>query len=103
MPDIVLRAADQFGFSFERIERMLTVVSPFAFEPGVPSDRCYLYAGLVDRLASPDHARDLWQHWGRPRVCWYHGSHVSFLWEAEVKALLLEAFEDQGLLTHAQL
>ncbi len=103
VPDIALRAMDRFGFSFDRIEQLLQVVSPFAFDPGVPSNRCYLYAGLVDRLASPDHARDLWEHWGRPRVTWYHGSHVSFLWEADVKSLVLEAFEAQGLLKHARI
>ena len=93
----------RFGFRFDRIEPLLHVGSPFAFGAGVPSDRCYLYAGLVDRLASPDHARDLWEHWGRPRVTWYHGSHISFLWEPEVKSLVLEAFEAQGLLKHARI
>ena len=74
------------------------VVSPFAFDPRVPRERRYLYAGLGDRLASPEHARDLWHHWDRPRVAWYHGSHVSFVWEPEVRSLLVEAFTDSGLL-----
>ena len=67
----------------------------------VPGVRCYLFAGLGDRLANPDQARDLWEHWGRPHVRWYHGSHVSFVWESEVKELLLEALRSQGLLTHS--
>jgi len=103
VPGLVFRVAERLGLNFERIERLLRVVSPFAFPPAVPRERCYLYAGLADRLASPDHARDLWEHWGRPRLAWYHGSHVSFLWEPEVKRLLLEAFKDRGLLPHAQL
>jgi len=101
VPELVFRAAERLGFSFERIERLLRVVSPFAFEPRVPGERCYLFAGLVDRLANPDQARDLWEHWGRPHVRWYHGSHVSFIWEPEVKELLLEALRSQGLLTHS--
>ena len=101
VPELVFRAAERLGFSFERIERLLRVVSPFAFEPRVPGERCYLFAGLVDRLANPDQARDLWEHWGRPHVRWYHGSHVSFVWESEVKELLLEALRSQGLLTHS--
>ena len=67
----------------------------------MPGERCYLFAGLVDRLANPDQARDLWEHWGRPQVHWYHGSHVSFFWESEVKQLLLEALRSRGLLTHS--
>lgn len=98
VPDPVLWAAEQMGFQFERVEQLLRVVSPFSFDPSVPVERCYLYAGLADRLASPDHALELWDHWGRPRVSWYHGSHVSFLWETEVRTLLLDAFREQGLL-----
>ncbi len=98
VPAVLLRAADRLGFDFDRIERLLHVVSPLAFEPKVPRERRYLYAGVFDRLASPEHARDLWHHWDRPRVAWYSGSHVSFLWEPEVKRLLHEAFNDSGLL-----
>jgi hypothetical protein len=98
VPDAVLWAAERLGFRFQRIEDLLRVVSPFSFTPRVPGERCYLYAGLADRLASPEHALDLWRHWGEPRVSWYHGSHVSFLWEREVRHLLLDAFGEQGLL-----
>jgi hypothetical protein len=98
VPALVLRAAARIGFSFERAEPLLRVISPLALSPRVPRERRYLYAGLADHLASPDHARDLWLHWERPRVAWYHGSHISFLWEADVRALLYEAFEACGLL-----
>jgi dienelactone hydrolase len=98
VPPLLLRAAERIGFSFARVERLLHVVSPFAFAPRTPGERCFVFAGLADRLVSPAQARDLWEHWGRPRVTWYHGSHCSFLWEPEVKALLLEAFEERGLI-----
>jgi hypothetical protein len=98
VPALVLRAAARLGFSFERAEPLLRVISPLALSPRVPRERRYLYAGLADRLAPPDHARDLWLHWERPRVAWYHGSHVSFMWEPDVRALLYEAFDACGLL-----
>ena len=82
----------------QRIADLLQVVSPFSFEPQVPRERCYLYAGLVDRLASPEHALELWEHWGRPRMSWYNGSHISFLWENDVKKLLQEALQERGFL-----
>jgi len=50
-----------------------------------------MYAGVVDQLTSPDHARDLWHHWEEPRVAWYQGGHVSFLWQREVRAIIHEA------------
>ncbi|MDH3211193.1 MAG: hypothetical protein OEM05_01800 [Myxococcales bacterium] len=97
VPDLLIRAASRVGFSFENAERLLRVVSPLALPPRVPRERRYLYAGLADHLAPTDHARDLWLHWERPRVVWYHGSHVSFLWEPEVEALVREAVTATGL------
>jgi hypothetical protein len=98
-PTLVVRAAERAGFSFERTERLLRVVSPLALEPRLEHSRRFLYAGLVDRLASPDQAGDLWRHWGKPRTLWYHGGHVSFVWEPEIEALVSEALAVGGLLT----
>jgi hypothetical protein len=98
-PSFLMRAAERFHFPFEKIEQMLRVVSPLAIAPRVPHERRYLYAGIADRLASPDHARDLWQHWERPRLAWYEGGHVSFLWEARVEALIREALHKCGLIS----
>jgi dienelactone hydrolase len=97
-PAPLVRLADRLGFPWERLERVLTVISPLAFSPRVPRDRRFLFAGLADRLAPPDQARDLWRHWGRPRLAWYHGSHTSFCIEPGVQSLLLEAFRKTGLL-----
>jgi len=96
-PALLVRAAQRAGFSFERIERLLRVVSPLALQPKVAHARRFLYAGLADRLASPDQASDLWRHWGEPRTLWYHGSHVSFIWEPEIQTLLAEALAASGL------
>ncbi len=99
-PSLAVRAAAWMGLSLERIQRVLRVVSPLAMRPQVPYERRFLYAGVADQLASPDHARDLWQHWDRPHITWYHGGHVSFLWEREVRALLRKALSTCGLLSH---
>jgi hypothetical protein len=98
VPRVLLRGAEMVGLSVERLEKLLAVVSPFSFRPRVSRRRRYLYAATRDRLAPPDHARDLWRHWEEPRIFWYTGSHVSFLWEPDVKAFLLEALGDSGLL-----
>jgi hypothetical protein len=97
VPEFLMRAASRIGFSFDSAERLLRVVSPLTLPPLVPRDRRFLFAGLADHLAPPDHARDLWLHWQRPRVAWYQGSHVSFLWEPEVESILREAVAATGL------
>ena len=98
VPKVLLRGAEMVGLSVDRLERLLSVVSPFSFRPRIARRRRYLYAGLRDRLAPPEHAHELWQHWEQPRIGWYPGSHVSFLWEPAVKAFLLEAFRESKLL-----
>jgi len=35
--------------------------------------------------------RALWEHWGRPQLAWYNGSHLSFSREREVEQLVSEA------------
>jgi hypothetical protein len=98
VPRCLLRAASHIGFPLERVELLLRVISPLALDPRVPHERRYLYAGLADRLAAPEHAHALWEHWDRPRLAWYEGSHVSFLWEKPVEKLVREALGSCGLL-----
>ncbi len=97
-PRVLLRAAETEGLRIDDVATLLRVVSPLMLSPVLPLERRFVYGAVGDRLTSPDHTRDLWRHWGRPRVAWYHGSHVSFLWEPDVKALLEEAFRSCGLL-----
>lgn len=97
LPAFVLGLAERAGVSWSEIERLCRVISPLALPAVVPHERRYLYAALGDRLASPEDARALWHHWGRPRVLWYGGSHVSFMWERQIRTLLEEAFAACGL------
>lgn len=98
VPGSLLRLAARSGLALERVERLLRVVSPLAMAPRVPREARFVYAGTADRLATPDHARDLWEHWERPRIAWFEGSHVSFFLEPEVRALVREALRERGLL-----
>lgn len=95
---VLMRGLARLGLPIDDIEAALRVVSPLALAPRVPRRRLFLFAGLADRLAPPEHAHELWQHWGQPRAVWYQGSHVSFVWEPEVKALIEEAFRECELL-----
>lgn len=91
VPGPLQKFTEAAGFSLERIARVMWPVSPLALQPKVPHAGRHLYAGLVDRLTPPDHARDLWVHWDRPNACFYQGGHVSFLFDAGVRQLMLDA------------
>ncbi|MCZ6714809.1 MAG: prolyl oligopeptidase family serine peptidase [Deltaproteobacteria bacterium] len=96
--ETIVRATHHLGFPWEKVEELLRVVSPLALPPRVAPSRRFLFAGTADRLAPPEQAQSLWNHWGRPRLAWYHGSHVSFWIEPKVKALVREALVSTGLL-----
>lgn len=97
-PGLLLRAAERFGFDWNEVGELLRVVSPLAMPARVPWERRFMFAGVADRLAPPQQAHDLWVHWGRPRVQWYQGSHVSFFVEPDVQRLVREALDRTGVL-----
>lgn len=39
-------------------------------------DRRLIITGLGDRLAPPDQAEKLWQHWDRCALHWFPGNHL---------------------------
>jgi hypothetical protein len=75
----------------DEVRTVHRVISPLAAPPRVPRANRYIFAGLADRMVPRKQVRDLWEHWERPRVAWYNGTHLSFVGEAEVAALLREA------------
>ncbi len=97
VPPFVLQLSEYIGLAWERLERLVRVVSPLAFPPLVPRERRFLYAGTADRLVPLEGVRDLWLHWERPRLDWYEGSHVSSGWEVKVRTLLAEALQETGM------
>jgi hypothetical protein len=86
-----IREAEETGVNREEVSRLLSVVSPLSLSPRVAPEARFIFAGTADRLAPPDQARALWEHWGRPRIAWYPGTHLSFRRETGVRRLLDEA------------
>ncbi len=50
--------------------------SPLNYEPLVPKDRRLIITGLGDRLAPPEQAELLWEHWDRCALHWFPGNHI---------------------------
>lgn len=96
-PKSLLRASERLGFPWLALRQILRVVSPLALHSRVPRERSFVFAGTSDRLAPPEQAALLWKHWGRPRIAWYVGSHVSYLVEPVVTRLVREALQTSGL------
>ena len=49
---------------------------PLNYRPLVPRDRRLIITGLGDRLAPPEQAEVLWEHWDRCALHWFPGNHI---------------------------
>lgn len=64
------------GVDRDTFRELLQVHSPLRYDPVLERERLFIIAGLGDRLAPPDHAERLWEHWDRPKVHAFPGNHV---------------------------
>lgn len=64
------------GLSVQEVSAALQFHSPLHYPSVVARENLMIIGGLGDRLAPPEQSRVLWEHWGRPRLHWYPGSHV---------------------------
>jgi dienelactone hydrolase len=98
-PAGVLKRAQDAGIETGVMQQAFRVVSPLAVKPRVPRERLYVYAGLGDRMATPEQARRMWEHWDRPNIEWYEGSHIAFLWSGAVARFIDDALARSLLIT----
>ena len=67
-------------------------------EPKVPPQGRFIYAGVADRIVHPrQQIIQLWEHWGRPDIGWYHGGHTGFFQARPVQRYIDAALVQSGL------
>ena len=96
-PAISVRTATEAGLGEERMREVKRVISPLDLAPRVPQLHRHLFAGVADRIVTPDHVRDLWRHWQEPEIVWYQGGHCSFRAHPQVARMLQQALASAGL------
>ena len=70
---VALRKAGVPGESFQA---SMNLHSPLNYRPVLSRDRLLIIGGLGDRLAPPEQSARLYEHWGRPQIEWFPGSHI---------------------------
>ena len=96
-PHATLREIERLGLDWGVVRDVLSVVSPLHLKPLVERERLSIFGGTADHLVPADQVRDLWKHWGEPRIAWYPGSHLSFGREPQVRFLIDDALRHGGL------
>lgn len=89
------------GISREESYSGFAYHSPLNYPPLVPRERRLIITGLGDRLAPPEHAEALWEHWDRCALHWFPGNHVLHVSQPEYlrrtnRFLRPLMFEDQS-------
>ena len=78
------------------------MVSPLSLQPKVPQEGRFIYAGVADRIVHPrQQVLQLWEHWGRPDIGWYHGGHTGFFEARPVQRYVDAALVQSGLVEAA--
>lgn len=74
------------------------MISPLSMQPTVPPQGRFIYAGVADRIVHPrQQVIQLWEHWGRPDIGWYHGGHTGFFEARPVQRYVDAALVQSGL------
>lgn len=68
--------AEAVGVTFDEFCEAMAVHAPLAHRLAIPKDRVLMIGGKSDRIIPPIHTQTLWEHWGRPRIHWFLGSHI---------------------------
>lgn len=79
-------AAEAAGLSEEAFERAWVTHSPLRMTPLVPREGRLVVAALADRIVPPQQAEALWEHWERPAVHWFPGTHLAWVGRREIRS-----------------
>jgi pimeloyl-ACP methyl ester carboxylesterase len=70
------------------ITRSAALHSPLNYPVLLPKDRLLLIGGAGDRVSPPEQTTLLWQHWDKPELHWFPGSHLVHLDRAHYQQLM---------------
>lgn len=78
------------AYTYAELRAMYRVHSPLAFPLRIEKARALIIAGRGDRIVPPEHPHALWEHWGRPAIHWFSGSHLAPFGRDRIVAAVLD-------------
>jgi dienelactone hydrolase len=86
MNPVQRNAALAAGLDEELFERAWHTHSPLHLVPKPPLEARLVVGALADRIVPPEQPHALWEHWGRPAVHWFPGTHLAWVGWGETRA-----------------
>lgn len=72
--------------------------SPLTYPLRIARERVLIIGARGDRIVPPEHPHALWQHWGRPSLFWFSGSHLAPFRRQRIVAAVANKLTDLGIL-----
>ena len=82
------RALEAAGASETLFDDAWATHGPLRHRLAVAPERALVIGGLADRICPPAAVRELWEHWDRPALHWFPGSHVGPVGRAGARTAL---------------
>ncbi len=73
------------------------LVSPLSYSPLLDKGRLFIYAGVGDRMTTPQQAVTLWRHWGEPRIHWVQCGHIGAGAARSARRFIDDALRSSGV------
>ena len=87
------------GVTPELFEAVYFMHSPLSFKSKCSTERLMIVAGLSDGVVPPEQPKQLWQHWGNPRIHWFEGGHVAEFKKSHAFREISRFFSELGLIS----
>ena len=81
--------------------RLNALVCPLTFPPLAPRSNRFIYAAIADRLATPEQAVALWEHWEAPETLWVHASHIAAVFARTTRKFVEATLRGRGIVAPA--
>jgi dienelactone hydrolase len=82
------RAREALGLDDALLSEAWASHDPLRHRPLVAPEGRLILAGASDRICPPDQAQALWEHWERPSIHWFEGSHLAHFGQRGVRERL---------------
>jgi hypothetical protein len=87
-------AREALGITEEVLEQAWVPHAPLGHAPRVAKAGRLIVAGLADRICPPDQAQALFEHWERPAIHWFPGTHLVPIGRRATKARIEQHLRD---------
>lgn len=92
------RAGQDDVLTEENMRAAFYIHSPLAHPRKIARERILIAAGAGDRIVPPEHPSALWEHWDRPKIHWFRGSHIAPVASGSLMRVVTQHLENLEIL-----